>query len=139
MKNMLEIIKHLKNNPQFSKINSSIAIDKFVKLLPLKLSKGVKFGYVRNNILFFVLTHPVFKMEFEYNKALIKSLLKTYPDIQAEDIKFFVTNVIEKKTKNDEKIIELYDERSYGIFENKVKNPKLSKKFEEIRNIIKKS
>ena len=139
MKNMLEIIKHLKNNPQFSKINSSVAIDKFVKLLPLKLSKGVKFGYVRNNILFFVLTHPVFKMEFEYNKALIKSLLKTYPDIQAGDINFFVTNVIEKKEKNNDKKIEYYTERSYGIFDNKVKNPKLKKEFEEIRNIIKKS
>lgn len=135
---MLEIIKHLKSNPQFSKINSSQAIDKFVTLLPMKLSKGVKFGYVKNNILFFVLTHPVFKMEFEYNKALIKSLLKTYKEIQVEDVKFFVTNVIEKK-ENNEKVVEFYEERSYGIFENKVKNPKLNKKFEEIRNLIKKS
>ena len=97
MKNMLEIIKHLKNNPQFGKINSSQAIKKFIELLPAKLNKGVKFGYVRNNILFFVLTHPVYKMEFEYNKALIKSLLKTYKQIDVQDIKFFVTNVIEKK------------------------------------------
>lgn len=135
---MLEIVKHLKNNPQFSKINSSLAIEKFVKLLPLKLSKGVKFGYVRNNILFFVLTHPVFKMEFEYNKALIKSILKNYQDIQCDDIKFFVTNVIEKK-ENIQVKIDTFSERSYGIFENKVKNPKLNKKFEEIRNLIKKS
>lgn len=135
---MLEIVKHLKNNPQFSKINSSLAIEKFVKLLPLKLSKGVKFGYVRNNILFFVLTHPVFKMEFEYNKALIKSILKNYQDIQCDDIKFFVTNVIEKK-ENIQVKIDTFNERSYGIFENKVKNPKLNKKFEEIRNLIKKS
>lgn len=138
MKNMLEIIKHLKSNPQFSKINSSQAIDKFVSILPNKLSKGVKFGYIKNNILFFVLTHPVFKMEFEYNKALIKSLLKTYKQIEVEDMKFFVTNVIEKKEK-DEKIVQYYEERSYGIFENKVKNSKLNKKFEEIREIIKNS
>ena len=138
MKNMLEIIKHLKNNPQFGKINSSQAIKKFVELLPLKLSKGVKFGYVRNNILFFVLTHPVYKMEFEYNKALIKSLLKTYNKIDVADVKFFVTNVIEKKEAPKKEPI-LYEERSYGIFENKVTNPILNEEFEKIRNIIKKS
>ena len=138
MKNMLEIIKHLKNNPQFGKINSSQAIKKFIELLPAKLNKGVKFGYVRNNILFFVLTHPVYKMEFEYNKALIKSILKTYKQIDVQDIKFFVTNVIEKKEIINNKP-DLYKERSHGIFDNKIQNPNLSKKLEAIRNIIKKS
>ncbi len=111
---------------------------KFIDVLPLKLKKGVKFGYVKNQTLYFVLTHPVYKMEFEYNKADIKSLLKKFKIANVEEIGFFVTNVIEKKEviKTD---TPLYKERSYGIFENKAKDEKLFRKFERIRDIIKNS
>ena len=97
MKKINEILSHLKNNPEFSKINTSFLIMKFIDVLPLKLKKGVKFGYIKNQTLYFVLTHPVYKMEFEYNKADIKSLLKNFKIANVEDIGFFVTNVIEKK------------------------------------------
>ena len=138
MKKINEILSHLKNNPEFRKINTSFLIMKFIDVLPLKLKKGVKFGYVKNQTLYFVLTHPVYKMEFEYNKADIKSLLKNFKIANVEDIGFFVTNVIEKKVlqKIDEPI---YKERSYGIFENKVKDERLFRKFERIREIIKTS
>jgi hypothetical protein len=138
MKKINEILSHLKNNPEFSKINTSFLIMKFIDVLPLKLKKGVKFGYVKNQTLYFVLTHPVYKMEFEYNKADIKSLLKNFKIANVEDIGFFVTNVIEKKViqKTHEPI---YKERSYGIFENKVKDERLFRKFERIREIIKTS
>ena len=138
MKKINEILSHLKNNPEFSKINTSFLIKKFIEVLPLKLKKGVKFAYVKNQTLFFVLTHPVYKMEFEYNKADIKSLLKNFKIANVEDIGFFVTNVIEKKQTSEESN-PLYIERSYGIFENKVKDEKLFKKFEKIREIIKTS
>ena len=138
MKKINEILSHLKNNPEFSKINTSFLIKKFIEVLPLKLKKGVKFAYVKNQTLFFVLTHPVYKMEFEYNKADIKSLLKNFKIANVEDIGFFVTNVIEKKViqKTHEPI---YKERSYGIFENKVKDERLFRKIERIREIIKTS
>ena len=138
MKKINEILSHLKNNPEFSKINTSFLIKKFIEVLPLKLKKGVKFAYVKNQTLFFVLTHPVYKMEFEYNKADIKSLLKKFKIANVEEIGFFVTNVIEKKEviKTD---TPLYKERSYGIFENKAKDEKLFRKFERIRDIIKNS
>ena len=138
MKKINEILSHLKNNPEFSKINTSFLIKKFIEVLPLKLKKGVKFAYVKNQTLFFVLTHPVYKMEFEYNKADIKSLLKNFKIDDVEDIGFFVTNVIEKKQTIEESN-PLYIERSYWIFENKVKDEKLFKKFEKIREIIKTS
>ena len=138
MKKINEILSHLKNNPEFSKINTSFLIMKFIDVLPLKLKKGVKFGYIKNQTLYFVLTHSVYKMEFEYNKADIKSLLKKFKIANVEDIGFFVTNVIEKKVlqKIDEPI---YKERSYGRFENKVKDERLFRKFERIREIIKTS
>ncbi|MDY3199643.1 MAG: DciA family protein [Arcobacter sp.] len=138
MKKINEILSHLKNNPEFRKINTSSLISKFIEALPLKLKKGIKFGYVKNQTLYFVLTHPVYKMEFEYNKADIKSLLKNFKIANVEDIGFFVTNVIEKKEIIEEEK-PLYKERSYGIFENKAKDEKIFKKFEKIREIIKNS
>ena len=138
MKKINEILSHLKNNPEFRKINTSLLIMKFIDILPLKLKKGVKFGYIKNQTLYFVLTHPVYKMEFEYNKADIKSLLKNFKIANVEDIGFFITNVIEKKEKENEPIL-LYKERSYGIFDNKAKDEYLFKRFENIREIIKNS
>ena len=138
MKKINEILSHLKNNPEFSKINTSFLIMKFIDVLPLKLKKGVKFGYIKNQTLYFVLTHPVYKMEFEYNKADIKSLLKNFQIEDVKDIGFFVTNVIEKKQTIKESN-PLYIERSYGIFENNAKDENLFKKFEKIREVIKNS
>ena len=138
MKKINEILSHLKNNPEFSKINTSFLIKKFIEVLPLKLKKGVKFAYVKNQTLYFVLTHPVYKMEFEYNKADIKSLLKNFKIANVEDIGFFITNVIEKKEEPKEPT-PLYKERSYGIFENRAKDEYIFKKFEKIREIIKNS
>ena len=138
MKKINEILSHLKNNPEFRRINTSILIKKFIDVLPVKLKKGIKFGYVKNQTLFFVLTHPVYKMEFEYNKALIKSLLKEFKIANIEDVSFFVTNVIEKKEKEEVETV-LFKERSYGIFENKATDENIFKRFEKIREIIKSS
>lgn len=138
MKKLSEILCHLKNNPEFRRINTQETIQKIIELLPPKMKKGVKFAYIRKQIFFFVLTHPVYKMEFEYNKGDIKSLLKKSKIANVEDIVFFVTNKIEKKEEEKEPIL-LYQERSYGIFENKAKDEKIFKKFEEIRKLIKDS
>lgn len=100
MKKISEILSHLKNYPEFKKFNTYSLIVKFIDVLPLKLKKGVKFAYVKNQTLYFVLTHPVYKMEFEYNKADIKSLLKNFKIANVEEIAFFVTNVVEKKKKS---------------------------------------
>ena len=98
-KKINEILSHLKNNPEFSRINTSFLIQKFIEVLPLKLKKGVKFVYIKNQTLYFVLTHPVYKMEFEYNKADIKSLLKSLKLQMLKILDSFITNVIEKKRK----------------------------------------
>ena len=138
MKKINEIISHLKNNPEFRKINTSTLIKNFIEVLPLKLKKGVKFAYVKKQTLYFVLSHPVYKMEFEYNKADIKSLLKNANFDNVNEIAFFITNKIERKSK--ESIKEpLYKERSNAVFINNAKDETLYKKFEAIRNIIKKS
>ena len=138
MKKLNEILSHLKNNPEFRKINTSSTIEKFIAVLPLKLKKGVKFAYIKGQTLFFVLTHPVYKMEFEYNKADIKSLLKMGNFDNVTDITFFVTNKIERKVKTV-KSEPVYKERAKGVFFNKANDSEIHEKFENIRNIIKDS
>ena len=76
MKKVNDILTHLRYSPEFKKINTNEKLEKLIHVLPLKLKKGVKFAYIKRQILFFVLKHPVYKMEFEYNKEIIKSLLK---------------------------------------------------------------
>ncbi len=39
---MNEILSHLKNNPEFRKINTQETIQNFIELLPLKLKKRNK-------------------------------------------------------------------------------------------------
>ncbi|MFA7083952.1 MAG: DUF721 domain-containing protein [Arcobacteraceae bacterium] len=136
MKKVNEILTHLKYNPEFKKLNTHTTLQKLINTLPLKLKKGVKFAYVKKDILYFVLTHPVFKMEFTHNKDIIWSLLKTLGIANISDINFFVTNVIEKKEIPVEPI-PFYEERSYGIFENFIEDARLHKKIESIRKLIK--
>ncbi|WP_121626551.1 DUF721 domain-containing protein [Poseidonibacter antarcticus] len=135
MKKLNEILSHLKKNPEFRKINTSTSIKKFIEVLPLKLKKGVKFAYIRTQTLYFVLTHPVYKMEFEYNKADIKSLLKMGNFDNVTEIAFFVSNKIEKKEKI-KKEEPLFKERAKGSFYNQAKDGKIYEKFENIREII---
>ena len=138
MKNVSEILSHLKNNPEFRRINTQSIITKFIDLLPDKLKKGIKFAYVKREILFFVLSHPVYKMEFEYNKSLINDLLRQANIANIQELRFFVTNKIERKEKKIE-VSYTFKERSYGIFDNPIKNKKLHQKVEDIRKIIKES
>ncbi len=130
MKKINEILTHLKNK----------TIKKFIESLPLKLKKGIKFAYIRGEFLYFVLSHPVYKMEFEYNKSLINSLLKKSKLKKLKEAKFFVTNKIEKKSSSKSSVFDnIFKERSYGIFENNIKDEKLHQRVENIRRIIKSS
>lgn len=77
-------------------------------------------------------------MEFKYNKEEIKNLLEKYQFSDIYDIDFFVSNninIVKTEKIEDKK----YEERSLGIFENKIEDEKLFSKFENIRKIIKES
>src|SRR5574344_95754 len=138
MKKITDILTHIESLPEFKKFSTIKSISKFIDILPAKLRNGIKFAYVKNRNLFFVLTHQVYKMEFKYNKDEIKNLLEKYQFDDISDIDFFVTNNI--NVEKNKKIEDTkYEERSLGIFENKVKDEKLFLKFENIRKIIKES
>jgi len=139
MKKINEILTHIQNTPSFDKINTFLEIKRFVNILPLKLKNGIKFAYFKNDTLIFVLIHQIYKVEFEYAKRDILALLKISNFKNITKISFFVSNSVEqsKKISKEKQNAEKYEERAYGIFENKAKDEKLFKKFENIRNIIK--
>ncbi|WP_228254555.1 hypothetical protein [Aliarcobacter cryaerophilus] len=88
----------------------------------------------------FVLTHQLFKVEFEHNKDTLKALLKMAEIKDVSNFVFFVSNNVDNLLrKNNQVIDERYIEKSVGIFENRAKDERLFKKFEEIRSIIKNS
>ena len=137
MKNIQTILSHIKFSPEFKKINTQQSLTLLINSLPQHLKNGVKFAYTKNMILFFVLKHPVFKNEFKNNISLIKALLKDLKIANIEKIDFFVTHTIEKRKQKQKIIYQTYDERSYGIFQNNIKDEKLHNKFENIRKLIK--
>lgn len=142
MKNTNEILTHIKYSPEFKKINTQSALLKLIDSLPVSIKKGVAFAYTKNQTLFFVVYHPVYKteMKIEYNQTLIRDLLKKLQIANVEKIECFVTN---KKVKKDffeyEKIeIEKVNEKSYGLFDNNIEDKDLYNLFEDIRKTIKK-
>ena len=140
MKNINEILNHITNNPSYDKLNIFLEIKRFVNILPLKLKSGIKFVYIKNQTMHFVLTHQLFKVEFEHNKDTLKALLKMADIKDVSNFVFFVSNSVDNLIKkNSENIDKKYIEKRVGIFKNREKDEKIFKKFESIREIIKNS
>ncbi|WP_457745028.1 hypothetical protein [Sulfurimonas sp.] len=102
----------------------------------------IKFAYIKNGTLFFVLNHPGAKQEFDNNIQSIKSALKFYNPSECEensinDIKAFVTHTPTKIIKFEEKRKETYQERAHGNFQIKIKDENLKELVLSIQKIIK--
>ncbi len=146
MKQSFKIITHIKNQPLFSKLNSSKCYEKIKALLPPRFQNGIHFIYVKNRILFFALNHPALKMEFNYNLNLIKGVLKELKksfkeceDVDFKEIRVFVSNRVENGNENEKKedSMIIYKERSSGEFDIKTENKNLKTLFENIQKHIK--
>ena len=144
MKNAQSIISHLKQDPSLKNLQKTESYKKLLSLLPGNLSKAVRFMYNKNQVLFFVLDHPGYKMEFHYKLSLIKGLLKQLiimdPScvcIDADEIKTFVTNKPPLHVKTSPHLTgPFYDEASLAAFQNKAKDPEINALFEAIRQTI---
>ncbi len=75
MKKASDILSHLVTLPQFKYLKQQYCYKKYIKLLTPKYQKAIAFVYIKEHTLFIALTHPGFKMELNYNKDLLKSLL----------------------------------------------------------------
>ena len=143
MKDSKTIISHLKKHPSLKTLEQEECFDMLITLLPNSLSDFIKFLYIKNDILFFVLKHPSAKMEFNYKRNLIKDILKKIESfhpkckcINLKEIKAFVSNKKELKPEIFKNATIFYKERSLGDFTNKTKDEKLHEIFEKIRKEI---
>jgi hypothetical protein len=143
MKNAYDIIHSLQNRPQFSKLSRFVCIDKIRSSFSAPLQKMIKFAYIKNGTLFFVLNHPGAKQEFDNNIQSIKSALKFVQpeeckELNITDIKAFVSHSPQPKAKPPKaKEPQSYKERATGEFTIETKDEKLRTVLESIRKIIK--
>ncbi|WP_294876201.1 MULTISPECIES: hypothetical protein [unclassified Sulfurospirillum] len=108
----------------------------------------IRFVYTKNDTLFFVLNHPCAKMEFNYKRNLIKSLLKEvhvhFPEcgcLHVNEVQAFVTN---QKSEEEALIVSanseiFYAEQATGAFETLCEDEKLHSLFEAIKETIAKN
>ncbi|CAM2968909.1 hypothetical protein [Helicobacter burdigaliensis] len=129
-------LSHLFQTPKYKSLQ---AMNRFVLALPFSLRQGILFTYTKNHIMFFVLKHQGFKLEFNYKLTIIKSLLKNYQKVSGElleiqEIKSFVTNKMAKEVKQE--VIKTYGELAKGDFVNLAQNEEIYAVFERIREHI---
>jgi len=75
MKKASSILSHLSSQPQFKFLKQQGCYKKYIGLLGAKYQKAIAFIYIKDDTLFIAVTHPGFKMELNYNKNLLKSVL----------------------------------------------------------------
>jgi len=143
MKNACDIISSLQNRPQFSKLSRFKCIETIRLSFSAPLQKMIKFAYIKNGTLFFVLNHPGAKQEFDNNIQSIKSALKYIQpkecqEFDIKDIKAFVTHTpATRTTQISDQEPQCYPERASGSFEITIKDEKLRKVLQTIQKIIK--
>ena len=144
MKRASDILKSIQNKPQFAKLSSFGCIKIIQRSFSPPLQKMIKFAYIKNSILFFVLNHPGAKQEFDNSIQSIKSALKFVKpkeceDMQIDDIRAFVshTPTPKKAILFNPDTIPYYQEKAKGEFEIVVHDEKLQEIFKTIQNIVK--
>jgi hypothetical protein len=146
MKRAYEVVNNLNRFPHFKNIHKYSCFNKLLELLPPRYRQAIAFFYIKNGTLFGALRHPGYKMELNYNKDLVKAILKEmalrkieckeiFKDVK--NIQFFVSKYYHSVKKIDVDTIPFYSELAKGDFEIKVKDKKLREVFEKIKEDIK--
>ncbi len=143
MKNASSILSHISYQPQFKSIQKHKCYRKFLRSLPPKFQKAIAFVYIEKRTLFVALSHPGYKMELNYNKDLLKSLLSMLIAHDKECSMLEVSNIVvfnskyhtdekSKPTQTDPK----YSELSDASFTIETDDEDIRAKFEDIKSII---
>ena len=145
MKKAHIILSHLSNQPQFRFLKQQACYQKYIQLLGSKYQKAIAFVYIKNETLFVAVTHPGFKMELNYNRDLLKSVLTqlTSHDNECEMMKADKVVVFHSKyhpvakvADDDVTTVPYYDERASSDFEIETEDEELKEKFEEMKKVI---
>ena len=142
MKNASHILALVRQRPGFAKLARFECIRRIRELFPPRLQSMIRYGYLHNNILYFVLSHPGAKQEFDNIIASIKAPLRQYTpkecaEIAVHDLRAFVTHSppVAPETPVAETAPH-YAERAKGTFENAARDPQLHRLMERIRTHI---
>ena len=97
MKNASHILSSLQHRPQFKKLVRFACIKRIQTLFPPHLQRLVRYGYIHNKILYYVLSHPGAKQEFDNIIDSIKMPLKLHlpkecTGVGFNDIRAYVTH-----------------------------------------------
>ncbi len=146
MKKASIILSHLTNQPQFKVLKQESCYKKYISLLGAKWQKAIAFIYIKENTLFIAVTHPGFKMELNYNKDLLKSILTQLSSIdpscemmQADKVVVFHSKYRSiVKDVAEESTIPYYNELASSEFTIENQDEELKKKFEQIKEQIRK-
>ena len=145
MKNAATIIDAIGFQAQYKPLSNHRCFRKFLELLPPRFRKAISFLYIRDDRLYIALSHPGYKMELNYNKDVIKSLLTPFRRSQkqcsfmkAEDVIFFVSKYAHDPVEaSHAQSVPRYSELADGEFEAKLSDSELAERFERIREIVK--
>ncbi len=144
MKKVHIILSHLSNQPQFRFLKQQACYQKYIKLLGSKYQKAIAFVYIKNETLFVAVTHPGFKMELNYNRDLLKSVLTqlTLHDNECEMMKVDKVVIFHSKyypvvkVAKDITTVPYYHERASSAFEIDTEDEELKEKFKAIKKVI---
>jgi len=144
MKKAHTILSHISNQPQFRFLKQQGCYKKFISLLGVKYQKAIAFVYIKNSTLFVAVTHPGFKMELNYNRDLLKSVLTQLSShdpectmLQADKVIVFHSKyhtIIEEKPESS--TVPYYNELASDNFDINSEDDELVAKFKQIQETI---
>jgi hypothetical protein len=143
MKNVRSVLSHLSLQPQFKSLRRHTCYRKFIQLLPQKFQRAIAFAYSDKETLFLALSHPGYKMELNYNRDLLKSVLtmlrehdESCREIKADKIVIFNSRYAAPTQNNETKTDPKYHELSRADFLIRTEDKALKEKFEAIKKTI---
>ncbi len=150
MRDITSVFSSIANKEQYHEIRKRYKIHHAIKLGLSKTHLGfIVYVAYKSPVLTIMATNHVGQTELNYQKMSLIKHLKRYKDFKDIDtISILRYDRVKQKERLQYKNLELkntksksqiFEERSYGIFENKISNTKLHKKIEEIRRLIKES
>ena len=150
MKNASQIINTLQHKPQFSKLLESKCVDRLKASLLLSVQNNIKYGYVRNEVLTFVLTTRLNKLDVDNIINTIKMILNSpmilesenfleCMDVEIKDVKIYVEPSPKKRVAlfSTNTHSQTYPERASGEIKVGIEDEKLNLLAKSILEIIK--
>jgi len=144
MKNVGSILSHLFYQPQFKSLQKHTCYRKFIQLLPPKFQNAIAFAYSDKGTLFLALSHPGYKMELNYNRDLLKSVLtmlkehdESCREIGAEKIVIFNSKyAVAQQSDTPQSTDPKYHELARADFTIHTDDQLLKEKFDAIKRTI---